>query len=114
MTLDHMGNLSLTDPEAYSGEVRLGAAWDRGGIYASNGLSLSTGGSSFIDFVFGNSVPTSMNNSGAITFNNYNTGGIRVVSSGTSSSGASAPNAVSVFLTACSANGFPMPRATKA
>ena len=30
-----------------------------------------------------------MNNSGAITFNNYNTGGIRVVSSGTSSSGAS-------------------------
>jgi hypothetical protein len=84
---DANGNLYINNPESYSGEVRLGAAWGRGGIFAANGLSLSTNGS-FIDFVFGNVVPTTMNSSGAITFNNYNTGGIRVTSSGTSSSGA--------------------------
>lgn len=84
---DSNGNLYVNNPESYSGEVRLGAAWGRGGIYASNGLSLATNGT-FIDFVYGNTVPASMNNNGAITFNNYNTGGIRVVSSGTGSAGA--------------------------
>jgi hypothetical protein len=80
-------NLVINNPESYSGEVRLGAAWDRGGVYASNTLSLGTS-SSAIDFVFSNTVPTSMNSSGAITFNNFNTGGIRVTSSGSTSSGA--------------------------
>jgi|694.fasta_scaffold00087_62 hypothetical protein len=46
-------NLVINDPESYSGEVRLGAAWNRGGVYASNTLSLSTS-SGNIDFVHGN------------------------------------------------------------
>ena len=79
------GNISTQNPESYSGEVRLGAAWSRGGVYASGTLSLSTS-SSEIHFVFGDTVPTYVNSSGAITFNNYNTGGIRVNASGTSSS----------------------------
>ena len=48
------GNLFVNNPENYSGEVRLGAAWDRGGVYASGTLSLSTSASQ-IDFVFGDS-----------------------------------------------------------
>jgi hypothetical protein len=48
---DTVGNLYINNPESYSGEVRLGAAWSRGGIYTSNTLSLSTG-SSTIDMVY--------------------------------------------------------------
>jgi hypothetical protein len=44
------GNLSTVNPESYSGEVRLGAAWSRGGIYASSTLSMSTS-SGNINFV---------------------------------------------------------------
>jgi len=47
------GNISTRNPELYSGEVRLGAAWDRGGVFAEGVLSLSTS-SSQIDFVFSN------------------------------------------------------------
>jgi hypothetical protein len=48
---DSNGNLSINNPESYSGEVRLGAAWSRGGVYTSNTLSLSTG-SGTIDMVY--------------------------------------------------------------
>ena len=48
---DAQGNLYINNPETYSGEVRLGAAWARGGIYTSNILSLSTG-SNTIDLVY--------------------------------------------------------------
>lgn len=48
---DSTRNLYVNNPESYSGEVRLGAAWNRGGVYASGNLSLSTSGSQ-IDFVF--------------------------------------------------------------
>lgn len=44
------GNLSTVNPESYSGEVRLGAAWSKGGVYASSTLSMSTS-SGAIDFV---------------------------------------------------------------
>jgi len=43
-------NLIINDPESYSGEVRLGAAWSRAGVYASNTLSMSTS-SGNINFV---------------------------------------------------------------
>ena len=59
------GNISTQNPESYSGEVRLGAAWDRGGVYASGTLSLSTS-SAAIHFVFSNSVPITMSSSGNI------------------------------------------------
>ena len=36
------GNLSVYDPESSSSEVRLGAAWDRPGVYSSGGLNLFT------------------------------------------------------------------------
>ena len=49
-------NLYVNNPETYTGEVRLGAAWGRGGVYASGTLSLSTSGTQ-THFVFGNSVP---------------------------------------------------------
>jgi len=48
-------NLVINNPENYSGEVRLGAAWDRGGVYASNVLTLGTSSGS-IDFVHSNSL----------------------------------------------------------
>lgn len=54
MTFGSTRNLFINNPESYSGEVRLGAAWDRGGVYASNTLSLSTS-SGNIDFVHSNS-----------------------------------------------------------
>lgn len=38
-------NLVITNPETYSGEVRLGAAWGRGGLYGSNNVTVSTSGS---------------------------------------------------------------------
>ena len=63
---DANGNLYVNNPESYSGEVRLGAAWGRGGVYTSGTLSLSTS-SSNIHFVFGNSVPISMTSSGNIS-----------------------------------------------
>jgi hypothetical protein len=47
-------NLVVYNPEAYSGEVRVGAAWDRGGIYGSNGVSVATGNGLFIDHVHNN------------------------------------------------------------
>ena len=63
---DSSRNLYVNNPESYSGEVRLGAAWGRGGVYASNTLSLSTSGSSEIHYVFGNTVPAKMNSGGGI------------------------------------------------
>lgn len=36
------GNLSIFNAEASTGEVRLGAAWDRPGVYSSTGLNLFT------------------------------------------------------------------------
>jgi hypothetical protein len=62
---DSSRNLYVNNPESYSGEVRLGAAWGRGGVYTSNTLSLSTG-SSEIHYVFSNSVPAKMNSGGGI------------------------------------------------
>jgi hypothetical protein len=53
---DGSRNLFVNNPESYSGEVRLGAAWGRGGVYASSTLSLSTSGTE-THFVFNNSVP---------------------------------------------------------
>jgi hypothetical protein len=47
---DSVGNLYITNPETYTGEVRLGAAWARGGVYASSTLSMSTS-SGNINFV---------------------------------------------------------------
>jgi len=44
------GNLYVNNPESYSGEVRLGAAWSRGGVYTSGALSMATS-SGAIDFV---------------------------------------------------------------
>lgn len=69
-------NISTQNPEGYSGEVRLGAAWDRGGIYASGTLSLSTS-SSQIDFVFSNSTRAYMRSDtglvlGGFSGGNYN------------------------------------------
>ena len=60
------GNLVLNNPEAYSGEVRLGAAWDRGGVYASNTLTLGTS-SSTIHMVFNNSVKHTFSSDGRIS-----------------------------------------------
>lgn len=47
---DGTRNLFVNNPESYSGEVRLGAAWGRGGVYASSTLTMSTS-SNNIDFV---------------------------------------------------------------
>ena len=47
---DGTRNLYVNNPETYTGEVRLGAAWNRGGVYASNTLTMSTS-SGAIDFV---------------------------------------------------------------
>jgi hypothetical protein len=47
---DGTRNLYVNNPESYTGEVRLGAAWSRGGVYASGTLSMSTSGGA-IDFV---------------------------------------------------------------
>jgi hypothetical protein len=47
-------NLVITNPEAYTGEVRLGAAWDYGGVYASSTLTMAS--SSDINFVINNAV----------------------------------------------------------
>ena len=47
-------NLVINNPEAYTGEVRLGAAWDYGGVYASSTLTMAS--SSDINFVIGNNV----------------------------------------------------------
>lgn len=56
-------NLVINNPESYSGEVRLGAAWDRGGVYASNTLSLGTSASE-IHFVFSNATKAYFNSLG--------------------------------------------------
>jgi hypothetical protein len=56
-------NLYVNNPENYSGEVRLGAAWDRGGVYASSTLSLSTSASD-IHFVFNNATKAYFNSLG--------------------------------------------------
>jgi hypothetical protein len=53
---DSVRNLYVNNPESYTGEVRLGAAWGRGGVYAASTLSLSTSGTE-THFVFNNSVP---------------------------------------------------------
>jgi hypothetical protein len=53
---DGTRNLYVNNPESYTGEVRLGAAWNRGGVYASNTLSLSTSGTQ-THFVFSDTVP---------------------------------------------------------
>jgi len=47
---DGTRNLYVNNPESYTGEVRLGAAWSRGGVYASSTLSMATSGGA-IDFV---------------------------------------------------------------
>jgi hypothetical protein len=62
---DSSRNLYVNNPESYSGEVRLGAAWGRGGVYASSTLSLSTNGSE-IHFVFGDAKKAYVNNGGSI------------------------------------------------
>lgn len=62
---DSNGNLYINNPESYSGEVRLGAAWGRGGVYASSTLSLNTNGTE-IHFVFGNATKAYVNNGGSI------------------------------------------------
>lgn len=38
------GNISLNDPETFVGEVRLGAAWNRPGVYSSSQLELQNSG----------------------------------------------------------------------
>ena len=58
-------NIVTQNPETYSGEVRLGAAWNRGGVYASSTLSLSTSASE-IHFVFGDVVRAWVNSSSQI------------------------------------------------
>jgi len=63
--LNSSRNLSISSPENYSGEVRLGAAWDRGGVYAQNTLTLATSASE-IHFVFGNVVRAWINSSSQI------------------------------------------------
>jgi hypothetical protein len=47
-------NISISSPESYSGEIRLGAAWNRGGIYGDNSISVSTESGKFIDHVHNN------------------------------------------------------------
>ena len=56
-------NLVINNPENYSGEVRLGAAWDRGGVYTSNILSLGTSAGE-IHFVFSNATKAYFNSTG--------------------------------------------------
>lgn len=56
-------NLVINNPESYSGEVRLGAAWDRGGVYASGVLTMGTSASE-IHFVFSNNLKAYFNSSG--------------------------------------------------
>lgn len=60
---DSTRNLYVDNPESYSGEVRLGAAWGRGGVYASNTLSLSTSASQ-IHFVFSDNTAAYINSNG--------------------------------------------------
>lgn len=60
---DSTRNLYVDNPESYSGEVRLGAAWNRGGVYASNTLSLSTSASQ-IHFVFSNNTTAYIDSNG--------------------------------------------------
>ena len=52
---DGSRNLYVNNPESYTGEVRLGAAWGRGGVYASSTLTMSTS-SGDIDFVSNNTI----------------------------------------------------------
>jgi hypothetical protein len=52
--LDSYRNLVINDPESYTGEVRLGAAWDYGGVYASSTLTMAS--SSDINFVINDAV----------------------------------------------------------
>jgi hypothetical protein len=54
MTFGSTRNLFITNPETYSGEVRLGAAWGRGGLYTSNTLTLGTS-SGVVDMVYSDS-----------------------------------------------------------
>ena len=54
-------NLIINNPETYSGEVRLGAAWGYGGVYASNTLTMAS--SSSINFVINNAVYATLNTS---------------------------------------------------
>jgi hypothetical protein len=65
-------NLYVNNPESYTGEVRLGAAWGRGGVYASSTLSLSTSGTE-THFVFGNSVPIIAYSTGQIDLSGSST-----------------------------------------
>lgn len=58
------GNLSVTNPEATTGEVRLGAAWNRPGVYASGQLELQSG-TSGIYFGNGNIEYMRMTNAGS-------------------------------------------------
>jgi hypothetical protein len=55
-------NLVINNPETYSGEVRLGAAWNRGGVYASGTLTMASGGTE-THFVFGDYVRAYINSS---------------------------------------------------
>ena len=52
-------NLVINNPENYSGEIRLGAAWNYGGVYASNTLTMAS--SSSINFVISNNVYATLN-----------------------------------------------------
>ena len=74
---DGSRNLYVNNPESYAGEVRLGAAWGRGGVYASSTLSLSTSGSQ-IHFVFGDSVPIIAHSIGQIDLGGSSTTPINI------------------------------------
>jgi hypothetical protein len=74
---DSVRNLYVNDPESYTGEVRLGAAWGRGGVYASSTLSLSTSGTE-THFVFNNSVPIIAYSTGQIDLSGSSTTPINI------------------------------------
>lgn len=70
--IDNTGTIKLQNPENFTGEVRLGAAWDRGGVYATSTLSLSS--DSAIEFVLNNTVYGSVRPGGFYTggwYRNY-------------------------------------------
>jgi hypothetical protein len=59
--LGNTRNLIINNPESYSGEIRLGAAWDRGGVYGSNHFTVATGGGKNIYFVINDAVYGTLN-----------------------------------------------------
>ena len=77
---DGTRNLYVNNPESYTGEVRLGAAWSRGGVYASGTLSLSTSGTQ-THFVFNDSVPIIAYSTGQIDLGGSSNAPINVTGS---------------------------------